>query len=122
LTYFIDGVVLAGLANTHIECSDVQLLHINPPLGGLSNFTCGEYLGPFLQYAGGILKNPTAITDCLYCPVDQTNHLLQQLGLETEHAWRNVGYMVIYIVFNTLAIYAIYWLARVPKTSRRKQV
>jgi ATP-binding cassette subfamily G (WHITE) protein 2 (PDR) len=114
-------MVLASLANTHVECSDMQLLHIDPPVEGSSNFTCGEYMGPFLQYAGGILKNPAAATDCLYCPVNQTNHLLQQLGLETEHACRNVGYMAVYIVFNTLAIYAIYWLARVPKTNRSKQ-
>ncbi|OTA55242.1 hypothetical protein K449DRAFT_176834 [Hypoxylon sp. EC38] len=121
LTYFVDGMVLAGLANTHIECSDVQLLHINPPLDASSNYTCGEYLAPYLQYAGGTLRNPAATTDCLYCQVNQTNNLLQQLGMEIEHAWRNVGYMVVYIVFNSLAIYAIYWLARVPKGSRRKQ-
>ncbi|KAI1410222.1 ABC-2 type transporter-domain-containing protein [Hypoxylon sp. FL1857] len=118
LTYFIDGMVLAGLANTRIECSNVELLHINPPSDVSSNPTCGEYLAPFLQYAGGSLKNPAATADCLYCQVDQTNHLLQQLGMETEHAWRNVGYMVVYIVFNTLAVYAIYWFVRVPRRSK----
>lgn len=117
-------MVLACLANTHIECSEVQLLHINPlanPPTLSSNLTCGEYLGPFVNRAGGSLQNPEATTDCLYCPVNQTNHLLQQLGMETEHAWRNVGYMVVYIVFNTLAVYAIYWLARVPKGAKAKQ-
>lgn len=117
-------MVLACLANTHIECSEVQLLHINPPADSLtlsSNLTCGEYLGAFANEAGGSLQNPESTTDCLYCPVDQTNHLLQQLGMETEHAWRNVGYMVVYIVFNTLAVYAIYWLVRVPKGAKAKQ-
>jgi ATP-binding cassette, subfamily G (WHITE), member 2, PDR len=111
----------AALANTHIKCSDVELLHINPPLEAISDSTCGEYLGPFLQYAGGSLKNPAARTDCQYCPVDQTNRLLQQLGMKTDQAWRNVGYMIVYVVFNMLAIYAIYWLARVPKSGRRKK-
>lgn len=114
-------MVLACLANTHIECSEVQLLHINPPAALSSNLTCGEYLGAFADGAGGSLQNPEATTDCLYCPVDQTNHLLQQLGMETEHAWRNVGYMVVYIVFNTVAVYAIYWIARVPKGAKVKQ-
>ncbi|KAJ8070580.1 hypothetical protein OCU04_000953 [Sclerotinia nivalis] len=95
-------MVLAGLANAHIECSDIEIVHIDPPF---SNSTCINYLGPFMRYAGGVLRNPTASTDCLYCPVDQTNQLLQQLGLETEHAWRNAAYMVVYIVFNTLAIF-----------------
>lgn len=39
----------------------------------------------------------------------------------TEHAWRNVGYMIVYIIFNIFAIYAIYWLGRGPKSNRRKQ-
>lgn len=111
-------MVLAGLANTHIRCSDVQLLHIDPP-PKTSASTCGEYLGPFLDYADGTLENPSAGTDCLYCQVDQTNDLLHQLGMETEHAWRNVGYMVAYIAFNILATYSVYWLARVPKSRRR---
>ena len=63
-------MVLAGLANTRIECSNVELLHINPPSDVSSNLTCGEYLAPFLQYAGGSLKNPAATADCLYCQVD----------------------------------------------------
>ncbi|KAF7867296.1 hypothetical protein EAF04_005379 [Stromatinia cepivora] len=116
LTYFIDGMVLAGLANTRIECSDIELLHIDPPF---SNSTCINYLGPFIRYAGGVLRNPTANTDCLYCPVDQTNQLLKQLGLETEHAWRNAAYMVVYVVFNTLAIFFIYWFARMPKANKK---
>ncbi|TAQ91217.1 hypothetical protein B7494_g440 [Chlorociboria aeruginascens] len=120
LTYFIDGMVLAGLANTYLECSNVQLLHIDLPFEGVSNLTCGEYLGSFLQYAGGTLKNPAATTDCLYCPVDQTNDLLQKLEFDIDHPWRNVGYLAVYVVFNSLAIYIIYWLVRVPKTNKNK--
>lgn len=108
----------AALDNTHIKCSDVELLQIDPPLHAGS--TCGEYLGPYLQYAGGSLKNPAATTDCQYCTVDQTNRLLQQPGMNTEHAWRNVGYMVVYVVFSVLAIYVIYWLTTVPKRGRKR--
>jgi ATP-binding cassette, subfamily G (WHITE), member 2, PDR len=114
LTYFINGMVLAGLANTSIECSDTQLLHIEPRASS-SNLSCGDYMEAFVETSGGLPRNPEATTDCLYCPVDQTNDLLQQLGMESEGAWVNAGYMVVYIIFNTLAVYAIYWLARVPK-------
>ncbi|TVY46260.1 ATP-dependent permease PDR10, partial [Lachnellula cervina] len=116
LTYFIDGMVLASLANTHLECSNVQLLHINPPLVGLSNLTCAEYLRRFAQYTNRVLKNPAAMTDCLYCPVNETNILLRQLDLGTEYAWSNVGYITVYVLFNAFAIYFIYWLTRVPKS------
>ncbi|KAI9167952.1 ABC multidrug transporter C [Paramyrothecium foliicola] len=118
LTYFINGLVLAGLSNTHIECSETQLLRIDPPSTASSIVTCGEYLQPFLQTAGGVLKNPEDNSNCFYCPVDQTNGLLQQLGMETGNAWRNVGFMVIYLVFNTFAIYGIYWLVRLPRQKR----
>jgi ATP-binding cassette subfamily G (WHITE) protein 2 (PDR) len=59
-----------------------------------------------------------AMTDCRYCPVDQTNQLLRQLALGTGEPWRNVGLMVVYVVFNILAVYGIYWLVRLPKARR----
>lgn len=31
LTYFIDGLISAGLANTYLTCSTVKLLTIIPP-------------------------------------------------------------------------------------------
>ncbi|KAK8050931.1 hypothetical protein PG993_002316 [Apiospora rasikravindrae] len=132
LTYFIDGMVVACLANTRIKCSVVQLLHIDIPHGLQSNTsspsspsasfttTCGNYLGPFLQYAGGYVEDPADTGRCLYCPVDQTNDLLLRFGIHTEQAWHNVGYMFVYVVFNILSIYLIYWLSRVPKKTGRK--
>ncbi|KAK8129110.1 abc transporter cdr4 [Apiospora sp. TS-2023a] len=122
LTYFIDGMVVACLANTHIRCSAVQVLQIEIPKGSLATTTCGSYLRPFLQHAGGYVENPEGTERCLYCPVDQTNDLLLRFGIHAEQAaWQNVGYMCVYVVFNILATYLIYWLARVPKrTGRRK--
>ncbi|KAK7957645.1 ABC-2 type transporter-domain-containing protein [Apiospora saccharicola] len=124
LTYFIDGMVVASLANTRIRCSAVQLLHIDIPRGSPATTTCGSYLGPFLRYAGGYVENPeaTATERCLYCPVDRTNHLLLRFGIHAEQsAWQNVGYMSVYVVFNVLATYLIYWLARVPKRTGRER-
>jgi ATP-binding cassette, subfamily G (WHITE), member 2, PDR len=77
--------------------------------------------GAFIDVAGESLADWGGTTDCLYCPVEQTNHLLEQLGIETMHVWWNAGYMAVYIIFNTLAIYAIYWFARVPKGKKGKQ-
>ncbi|KAK8060980.1 hypothetical protein PG996_010910 [Apiospora saccharicola] len=112
------------LDNTRIRCSAVQLLHIDIPRGSPATTTCGSYLGPFLRYAGGYVENPeaTATERCLYCPVDRTNHLLLRFGIHAEQsAWQNVGYMSVYVVFNVLATYLIYWLARVPKRTGRER-
>lgn len=110
-------MVLAGLANTRIECSHVQLLQIEVP-GTSSETTCEDYLAPFMRSAGGRLMNSDALSQCLYCPVDQTNNLLEQLGMETSHVWYNAGYLVIYVIFNTAAIFFIYYSARVMKIKK----
>lgn len=110
---------MACLANTRIQCSDVQLLRIDIPRGSAET-TWSSYLGPFLQYAGGYVENPGATERSFYCPVDQTNDFLLRFGIHAEQAWQNVGYMCVYIAFNVLATYLIYWLARVPKRAGRK--
>lgn len=117
LTYFINGMVLAGLEGTQLQCSAAQLFHLDPPgNNGTSPSTCNDYLAPYVQLAGGYVKNPEAFSDCLYCPVLETNRALQDiLGMNTRDPWRNAVYMVVYIVFNVLATYFLYWIARVPK-------
>ncbi len=109
-------MVFAGLANTQISCTDVEILHINPP--ALSTATCSAYLGPYVQFAGGYIENPNATTDCLYCPVSETNQVMSSLGLTVDivSAWRDVGFMAAYVIFNILAVFAIYWAARVPRS------
>lgn len=102
-------MVIAGLANTKIQCSHVEMLRINPPVGQ----TCAEYLGAWIEVAGGYLKNPSAKGDeCSYCPVAETNTLLKNMGIDVESRWNNFGYLTVYVTFNVLATFAIYWVAR----------
>lgn len=71
--------------------------------------------------AGGYVENPTATSDCLYCPVFDTDAALQELlGIETENPWRNAGFMAVYIVFDCLAAFALYWLTGVPRAPRQR--
>ncbi|KAF4624221.1 hypothetical protein G7Y89_g13953 [Cudoniella acicularis] len=116
LTYFINGMVLAGLKGTYLHCSAAQLFYINPPPNSSTSSTCGEYLAPYIQLAGGYLEDPAATSDCRYCPVFETDAALRDiLGMDTQNPWRNAGYMAVYVVFNTLVVFVVYWLARVPK-------
>lgn len=75
-----------------------------------------------MRYANGVLKNSIAETNCLYRPVDQTNQLLEQLGLETEHAWRNAAYMIVYVVFNTLAIFYFFHLLGCKSAKEQQEI
>ncbi|KAK3311734.1 uncharacterized protein B0T15DRAFT_572038 [Chaetomium strumarium] len=121
LTYFINGIVSAGLANAHVTCSAVETLSIPPPADFIG--ICGQYLAPYIASAGGYMANPEVnagsaglgglrggAAACLYCPVSDVNAVLQQLGIDmdTGHAWRDTGFLVAYIVFNALAVFGVY--------------
>jgi ATP-binding cassette subfamily G (WHITE) protein 2 (PDR) len=111
LTYLVAGMFAAGVANKEIVCSRVELLSFNSP----ANTTCGEYLNPFIDLAGGTLVNPESTSICQYCPLARTNDLLTILGIDYTERWMYFGIMFVYIVFNVLATFLIYYLARVPR-------
>lgn len=109
----MDGLISAGLANTAITCSIKETLTINPPTD--FNGTCKAYLEPYYSLAGGSLINPEDSTDCRYCPISDTNSLLQSLGISTSTGWKNIGYLTVFVVFNILATFIVFWLVRVPR-------
>lgn len=116
LTYLSNGIILGGLGNTRITCSSKELLRIDVLPPGFD--TCGDYLGPYARSANGYVENPSATGSCLYCPIADTNSFLGGLGMNTRDPWRNVGFMMVYIVFNVLATFGFYWMARVPRKSK----
>jgi ATP-binding cassette subfamily G (WHITE) protein 2 (PDR) len=111
LTYFIDGTVIAGLANTQLHCSNVDFLHIEPPSGQ----TCADYLTSYISMAGGYLANPNAMSDCSYCQVKDANAILSIYGVEIRTRWHSFGYLAVYSLFNIAATFGLYWLVRVRR-------
>ena len=118
LTYLMGGLISAGLANTNITCSSKEVLVISPPVG--FNGTCDTYLKPYYQSAGGSLQNPTASSNCDFCQVSDTNALLESLGISTSDGWINIGYLTVFVVFNVLATFLLYWVARIPRKRKQK--
>jgi ATP-binding cassette subfamily G (WHITE) protein 2 (PDR) len=108
ITYFIDGTVVAGLANTKIHCSAIEFLHITPP----ASTSCAEYMESYITMAGGYIANPNALADCQYCPVQDVNSILKMYGVDVRTRWHSFGYLAVYSVFNILATFAIYWAVR----------
>ncbi|KAK8085188.1 ABC multidrug transporter [Apiospora hydei] len=112
LTYLIDGLSLAGLAHVDITCSPVQMLVVSPPNGTL----CRDYFAPYIEIAHGAVLNPTASDNCQYCAVTNADsYLYGSLDVGSASPWNNVGYFVVFVAFNIMATFALYWLARVPK-------
>jgi ABC-type multidrug transport system permease subunit len=117
-TYLVNGMLSVGLANTQVQCSDIEFLHFNPPSGQ----TCSQYLAPYIATAGGYLSSESAnaTSDCQFCTVSDTNTFLLGLGSSYDTRWRNFGLMWSFIVFNVIGAVFLYWLARVPR--KRKEV
>ncbi|OAA59858.1 ABC transporter [Niveomyces insectorum RCEF 264] len=113
LTYLIGGLLATGVARHDVQCSPLELLTFLPP----ANTTCGQYLTPFMQLAGGTLANTDAVRPaaCQFCALATTDAYLASVGIAYADRWRNFGLMWAYVAFNLAAALGLYWAARAPK-------
>jgi ATP-binding cassette subfamily G (WHITE) protein 2 (PDR) len=116
LTYLVDGILSVGIANTYAHCAEYEFLTFDPP----SSMTCGKYLADYVSVAGGYVNNPNATSECQYCTIYETNKFLERLSSSYSHRWRNFGILWGFIVFNIFGAIGLYWLARVPKKTSKK--
>ncbi|KAI1323108.1 ABC-2 type transporter-domain-containing protein [Xylariaceae sp. FL0255] len=118
-TYLVSGLITTGVANTNVVCAANELLHF-APAGGM---TCDKYLAPQIAATGGYLANGSgaSLTECLYCPIGETNAYLASLGVSYGDRWRNFGIIWAYIVFNIFGALFLYWLTRVPKMTKKEK-
>ncbi|EER44595.1 multidrug resistance protein [Histoplasma capsulatum H143] len=117
-TYLISAMLSTGFAGADIVCEPVEFLHFNP----IANQTCEQYLAAFRESypPKGYLENPLATSDCGFCIMQNTDTFLASIGSYYSDAWRNFGFMWVYIVFNIVGAVFIYWLTRVPKGAKAK--
>ncbi|KAK1754275.1 ABC-2 type transporter-domain-containing protein [Echria macrotheca] len=110
-TYLASAMLSTAVANTEVVCAANEYLRFKPTNGS----TCEQYLGPYMQAAGGYLLDPQSTGTCEYCPMSDTNVFLANAKADYADRWRNFGLLWIYIVFNVFAALFVYWLVRVPK-------
>ncbi|KAI1360801.1 hypothetical protein F5Y08DRAFT_316521 [Xylaria arbuscula] len=123
LTYLLEGLTVAGLADARIHCSDIEILPVPLPSSSTSAVnghatTCGQYLQPFIEATGGYVANPSNKEDCQFFPVENVNTLLVGFGMNVHHTWRNVGLLASDVVFNLLARFGLFWVVGVFKRVR----
>jgi len=116
-TYLISAFLSTGVANNEVHCAPLELSTIQPPFG----LTCGQYMAPYMQIAGGAVYNPNATANCEFCALADTNAFLASVSSNYSERWRNFGFMWIYIGFNIFAALFLYWLVRVPKQKKEKK-
>ncbi|KAL1612153.1 Multidrug resistance protein [Paraconiothyrium brasiliense] len=114
LTYLIAGMIAVGVGSGRIVCSETELLKLAPPVGS----TCGKYLDPYIEYAGGALVDGDATDMCAYCPLSDVSGFLDRFNISYADRWSYFGIVWVFIAFNVSSTFAVYWAARVPKKQR----
>ncbi|KIY72686.1 pleiotropic drug resistance ABC transporter [Cylindrobasidium torrendii FP15055 ss-10] len=109
-TYFLEGILGNALGRQEIQCADLEYVTLQPPSG----MSCGDYMGPFMSFAGGYLRDSDAVEQCSFCPFRSTDQLLEsKSNIFYDHRWRNFGLMIVYIAFNVTMVYTLTWLFRI---------
>lgn len=114
LTYLVDGMLSVGLADVSVTCSPNEFLRFEPVTGS----SCGSYMASYLQQVGGYLSNPSSRSSCLYCPIKDSNEFLAGKGMSYGNRWRNFCILWVYVGFNVVITFGVYWVARVPNGGR----
>ncbi|KAJ7207127.1 ABC-2 type transporter-domain-containing protein [Mycena pura] len=117
-SYLVGGMLSTAVANVQVECSSIELLTVDPVAGK----NCQDYFAPYIDVAGGALVNPNATSGCQFCTISETNVFLAASNIFYDQRWRNSGILWVYIVFNASAAVFFYWLFRVPKNKKTKEV
>ena len=113
-TYLIGGWAGSGLADRPVVCANNELAIFDPPSGQ----TCGAYLSAYLKGgAPGSLLNPSAVSECKYCPLQNANQFLAASWIQPSDKYRNLGIIFAYIVFNVFAAVSLYYIFRVRRFS-----
>ncbi|EED13247.1 ABC multidrug transporter, putative [Talaromyces stipitatus ATCC 10500] len=118
-TYIVSAVLSVGLAQTSVECSSIELLTLSPPNAGE---TCQSFLSNYILDVGGRIINPNATENCQFCSLATTDEFLAAESIYFSERWRDIGILFAYCGFNVLAAIFLYWLARVPRGNRVKEV
>jgi ATP-binding cassette, subfamily G (WHITE), member 2, PDR len=114
LTYVVGGLAGTTLHGRQVRCADNELANFNPPSGS----TCKEYLAPYFKAgAPGQLYNPSATSNCQYCPVSNGDQFLAGSEIFWNQRWRNFGLGWAYIGFNIFAAVYLYYFFRVRKST-----
>jgi ATP-binding cassette subfamily G (WHITE) protein 2 (PDR) len=115
LTYLLRSMFAVGTARTAITCHPSELIWIPQPPG---NQVCRDFLAPFLATAGGNLVDTGAGGECGYCPMASTDQFLALYSMNYEQRWRDLGITLVYVVFNWVATFILYWIVRVPNKQK----
>ncbi|KAK2775830.1 hypothetical protein FQN53_002962 [Emmonsiellopsis sp. PD_33] len=122
-TYLVAGLLSTSIGEAAARCAANEYLRFEPP----ANQTCGEYMASYIEAAGGYLLNPGTVLAggngqtglCEYCRVGSTDEYLDSIGVSFATRWRDLGILLVFVVFNIATAMGVYWAARVARRNRK---
>ncbi|RAL08297.1 ABC drug exporter AtrF [Aspergillus homomorphus CBS 101889] len=110
VTWWLRGVLSAVFPTVTIECASEETTHFNPPPGQ----TCSSYAGDWVTSVGnGYLANPSATSDCQYCPYANGTQYMHLLNVHDGDKWRCFGIFLAYVIINWGLVYFMIYCVRV---------
>jgi ATP-binding cassette subfamily G (WHITE) protein 2 (SNQ2) len=104
-TYLIEGLVSNAMGGQKLSCTWEQFQRVIPPAGQ----ECLAYLSTYNANAGSYAE---ILPDggCGLCTYGSGDAYLRTLNMSFSHRWRNLGFMVAYILFNIAAVFIGFFL------------
>ncbi|CAI4765162.1 CQS_1a_G0047380.mRNA.1.CDS.1 [Saccharomyces cerevisiae] len=115
-TYFLQNLVGLLMHDKSVRCSKNEMSVFSPPIGQ----TCGEFTKPFFEFETGYITNPDATSNCAYCQYKVGDEYLARMNASFSYLWRNFGLIWAYIIFNIIAMIAVYYVVQVKHFSLMK--
>ncbi|KII90642.1 hypothetical protein PLICRDRAFT_136999 [Plicaturopsis crispa FD-325 SS-3] len=108
--YLVGGLLGQALGKEEINCSNIELVTLDPPSGQ----TCIQYLQSYITTTGGYLVNGDATSACQYCSARTTDEFLgPSFNIRYSTHWRDLGIFCAFILFNLFSVYFFTWLCRI---------
>ncbi|CCM02003.1 uncharacterized protein FIBRA_04077 [Fibroporia radiculosa] len=109
-TYLIEALLGQAVGHSEITCAPVELVKVELPSGQ----TCDQYLGNFINTAGGYVTSPNATGSCEYCAYRTTDAFLgESFNISYSNHWRDFGIFCAFIIFNIACIFLFTYLFRI---------
>jgi len=109
-TYLIEALLGQAVGGQNVACAPVEFVKLNPPSGQ----TCGDYMQRYISRAGGYLTNPDATSTCEFCSVRTTDQFLgANFNIKYSHHWRDLGFVLAFVLFNVSCIYLFTYFFRI---------
>ncbi|KAF9767044.1 hypothetical protein IL306_000446 [Fusarium sp. DS 682] len=116
-TYIVGGIMSTCVWGSNVKCADNEVLQMLVP----GNMTCGDYMGPFIDAAGGYLLDRSSTDVCKYCSLATTGEFLARFNIDYDDRWWHFGLLWVYVIVNIAGALGFYWLFRVPRGSGVKR-